>query len=316
MESEAVPFRSSSALAFTGTAAASAAGPRSVVWRTARGSLALDRPRIMGILNVTPDSFWDGGVHNGSAEALRRAESLLAEGADLIDVGGESTRPGAEPVPAAEEARRVVPVVEAIVREWPHALLSVDTVKADVAAAALAAGAAVVNDVSALRLDGQMAATCARAGAGLVLMHSRGGVDRMAAYDQAVYGGDVVGEVAAELAEAASRALAAGVAADAVVLDPGLGFSKRTEHSVAVMRGLRRVGQGYPVLIGPSRKRFLGDLAGGLPADERLPATVAACVAGWLAGARLFRVHDVAPVRQALAVAAAMGGDAGGEVAP
>lgn len=310
MESEVNPSLISDALDPAGTPAASAGGPRSAIWQTARGPLALDRPRIMGVLNVTPDSFWDGGRYPTPADALGRAESLLTEGADLIDVGGESTRPGADAVPPGEEIRRTAPVIDAIVREWPDALVSIDTVKAEVAAAALDAGAAVVNDVSALRLDPAMARTCAQARAGLVLMHSRGGVERMASYDLAVYGEDVVAEVAAELEEAVERALGAGVAADAVVLDPGLGFSKRTHDSVAVLRGLGRLAAtGYAVLIGPSRKRFLGEVAGGLAVEDRLPGTIAACVAGWLAGARVFRVHDVGPVREALAVAAAVGGE-------
>lgn len=308
MPSEAVPTGIPSLGDAAGTGSTSGAGPRSALWRTARAPLPLDRPRIMGVLNVTPDSFWDGGRHRGVDAGLRRAETLLAEGADLIDVGGESTRPGAAPVPAAEEVARVVPVVEAIVRAWPDALVSVDTVKAEVAAAALDAGAAVVNDVSALRLDPALARVCGERGAGVVLMHSRGTVEEMASYDMARYGEDVVGDVLEELGVAVARAREAGVAADAMVLDPGLGFSKRTRESVAVLRGLSRIrAAGYPVLIGPSRKRFLGELAGGLPAEDRLPGTIAACVAGWLAGARLFRVHDVAPVRHALAVAAAVG---------
>jgi dihydropteroate synthase len=290
-----------------GTGSGSGAGPRSGIWRTARGPLPLDRPRIMGILNVTPDSFWDGGRYAGVESALRRAEVLLAEGADLLDVGGESTRPGAEPVPAAEERDRVVPVVEAVLREWPDALLSVDTVKADVARAALGAGAAVVNDVSGLRLDDRLGAVTAAAGAGLVVMHSRGSVDQMARYEMAGYDDDPVEAVVEELAESLQRAFRAGVAEDAVVVDPGLGFSKRTADTVAVLRALDRIrALGRPVLLGPSRKRFIGELAGGVPAEERLPGTVAACVAGLAAGARIFRVHDVAPVRQALDVAEAI----------
>lgn len=261
----------------------------------------------MGILNVTPDSFSDGGRHQGVAAALRHAERLLGEGADLVDVGGESTRPGAAGVSADLERSRVVPVVEALVREWPELAVSVDTVKAAVAGAALDAGAAVVNDVSGLRLDRALGPLCAERGAGLVLMHSRGSVDRMASYDTAEYTDDPVGDVVSELEAALERALEAGVSEAAVVLDPGLGFSKRTAQSVAVLRDLDRLlDLGRPVLVGPSRKRFIGELAGGLPVEDRLPGTLAACVAGFLAGARLFRVHDVAPVRQALAVAEAV----------
>ena len=191
--------------------------------------------------------------------------------------------------------------------EWPDLPVTVDTVKAPVAEAALEAGAAAVNDVSGLRLDPRIGRVCADAGAGLVLMHSRGTVERMARYETAVYGPDVVGEVVDELREAVDRALEAGVERRAIVVDPGLGFSKRTPDSVAVLRQLRRVADlGFPVLVGPSRKRFLGELAGGLDAEDRLPGTIAACVAALAAGARIFRVHDVAAARHALAVAEAV----------
>jgi dihydropteroate synthase len=278
-----------------------------VVWRTAGGVLRLDGPRVMGIVNVTPDSFFDGGVHATLAAALGRAEALLAEGAELLDVGGESTRPGARPVPAAAEARRVLPVVAEIARRWPGVPLSVDTVKAEVARAALAEGAWIVNDVSGLRLDPALAGVVAAAGAGVVLMHSRGTVSEMASYETAVYGADPVAEVVAELGQALGRARAAGIAEDAVVLDPGLGFSKRTEHSVAVLQELHRiVALGRPVLLGPSRKRFIGELAGGLAAADRLEGTLAACVVGLLRGARIFRVHDSGAARRALAIAQAL----------
>lgn len=282
-------------------------GPRFASWRTAGGSIDLDRPRIMGILNVTPDSFWDGGRHTGVAAAVRHAESLVRDGADVLDIGGESTRPGAVHVPVAEETARVVPLVRACVHEWPHVAVSVDTVKAEVAAAALDEGAAVINDVSGFRLDPAMPRVCAERGAGVVLMHSRGHVDEMARYETARYGADPVADMVAELGHAVARATDAGLGADRIVLDPGLGFSKRTAESVAVLRELRRIlDLGFPVLVGPSRKRFVGELAGGLDPQDRLPGTIAACVAAALAGARLFRVHDVAPVRHALLVAHAL----------
>ena len=282
-------------------------GPRSASWRTRLAPMPLDRPRVMGVLNLTPDSFWADSRTAGVDDTLRRAGRMLEGGADLIDVGGESTRPGAAAVSADDEVARVVPVIRALAREWPSVPLSIDTVKSAVAAAALDAGAAVVNDVSAFRLDPDMAAVVAGAGAGAVLMHSRGSVERMASYETAVYGPDPVGDVVAELEEAADAAVAAGVPADAIVLDPGLGFSKRTEHSLELLRGLDRLlALGYPVLVGPSRKRFVGDLGGGLPPEDRLPGTIAACVAALSAGARLFRVHDVADVRHALDVAEAI----------
>ncbi len=280
------------------------AGGEAEVWRTARGPLSLDRPCILGILNVTPDSFWDGGLHAGVEAAVRHAEAMLEAGADLIDVGGESSRPGARRVSAEEERARVVPVVEALARRWPALVVSVDTVKAEVARAALGAGAAVVNDVSGLRLDPALGAVACEAGAGIILMHSRGTIETMARYEEARYGADPVGEVVAELAEAVQRARAAGVAAEALVVDPGLGFSKRTEHSVAVLAGLARLAAlGRPVMVGPSRKRFVGEAAGSLRPEERLEGTLAACVIALLRGARLFRVHDVGAVRRALALA-------------
>ena len=273
-------------------------------WVTCRGPIALDRPRILGIVNVTPDSFFDGGLHAGVAAAVAHAERLLEDGADILDIGGESTRPGARPVEPAAELERVLPVVRELTRRFPDVPLSIDTVKAEVARAAVADGVAIVNDVAALRLDPALADVVAATGAGVVLMHSRGGVGEMASYALAEYGPDPVGDIVLELAGALDRALGAGIADGAIVLDPGLGFSKRTEHSIALLARLDRIlALGWPVLLGPSRKRFVGDVAGGLPPAERLDGTLAACVAGLLGGARLFRVHDVAPVRRALAVA-------------
>lgn len=285
------------------------AGARAAVaeWRTAHARLSLERTRIVGILNVTPDSFWDGGRHAGVAAAVAHAETLLAEGAAALDVGGESTRPGAAPVSARDEIARVLPVVEALRARWPDLVISVDTTKAEVASAVLAAGASAINDVAGLRLDARLGDVIAAAGAGVILMHSRGDVATMASYALADYDADPVGVVCGELAERVAAARAAGIGAEAIVLDPGLGFSKRTEHSVAVLAGLERVAAlGFPVLVGPSRKRFVGELAGGLEPGERLEGTIAACVAGVLAGARLVRVHDVAPARRALAVADAV----------
>jgi dihydropteroate synthase len=274
----------------------------SLAWRTARSVLRLDRPVIAGILNVTPDSFWDGGRHAGVEAAVRYAAGMIEAGADVLDIGGESTRPGAQRVAAGEEIARVVPVVDAVHREWPHLPISVDTVKASVARAALDAGASVINDVSGLRLDPALAGEIARAGAGVVLMHSRGDVDRMARYDLADYGIDPVADVLRELGEAVNRARAGGISDDAIVVDPGLGFAKRTEHSLALLAQLDRLAVlGHPVLVGPSRKRFIGDAAGAaLPPEARLEGTIAACVIALLHGAALFRVHDVAPVRRAL----------------
>jgi dihydropteroate synthase len=276
-------------------------------WRTARGTISLDRPVLMGILNVTPDSFSDGGRFAAADAALAHADRLLEEGAVVVDIGGESTRPGRDAsVPAEEELRRVVPVVEALARSRPELVISVDTVKASVARAALDAGAAIVNDVTAFRLDPGMAAVAAAAGAGVVLMHSRGGVLELASYTYADYGGDVVGAVVDELRAAVATAAAAGIPADAVAIDPGFGFSKTVEQNVLLfdqLAGLQALGR--PVLVGPSRKRFLGAVT-GLPVEQRDRATAAACALAWERGARLFRVHDVAAAREALALAAAV----------
>lgn len=276
-------------------------------WRTGRGFLQFDKPCVMGILNVTPDSFYDGGRHTGTAAALHQVERMLEDGADIIDVGGESTRPGAQPVDAEEEIGRVIPVVREIVRRWPDAVISVDTVKSTVAVAAAHEGAAIINDVSGLRLDSGIAGVVALAHLGLVLMHSRGTVAEMARYETANYSDDPVGDVVSELSASALLAVALGVDEDQIVLDPGLGFSKRTEHSVAVLAQLDRIAAlGYPVLVGPSRKRFIGDLSGGLPAEERLEGTLGAIVVARARGAAIFRVHDVRAARRALDVADAI----------
>jgi len=273
-------------------------------WRVRRASLSLDKPRLFGILNVTPDSFSDGGDFLSPDAAVARAEAMAAEGADVIDVGGESTRPrGAEPVDAAEELRRVIPVVRELARRLPHTLLSVDTVKAVVADAALGEGAHIVNDVSGGRLDAAMAETCARHGAGFVIMHSRGTVRDMATYAHAQYD-DVVANVVSELRARVAEARAAGVGETSIVLDPGIGFSKRSEDSLALLAGVPRLAAaGFPILVGASRKRFVGELSGVSVPAERVFGTVGAHVAALMRGAQLFRVHDVRAARQSLDVA-------------
>jgi len=275
-------------------------------WLTATGLLPLDRPVIMGILNVTPDSFSDGGRYTGLDQAMAQADHLVAEGAAIVDVGGESTRPGNEPVPADEELRRVAPVITALAKRHPSIPLSIDTVKSPVARAALEAGAAIVNDVSAFRIDPEMAAVAAAAAAGVVLMHSRGSVSTMARLDHAEYPAGVVQGVLGELRGSVDAAVSGGIRPDCIAVDPGFGFAKTAEQNLALTDGLAALGSlGRPILVGPSRKRFLGSVT-GREAHERDVATAAACVMAYERGARLFRVHDVASTRDALAVAHAV----------
>jgi dihydropteroate synthase len=261
----------------------------------------------MGILNVTPDSFSDGGQLRTTDDALARAEAMLAEGADMLDVGGESTRPRAVPVSADEEQRRVVPIIRALAKRFPNATLSIDTVKSGVAEAAIGEGVHVVNDVSGFRIDAAMARTCAHGKVGVVLMHSRGGVDDMATYTHAEYDGDPMDAVLDELRERVNSVTAHGVSSRAIAVDPGVGFAKRSEHSLRVLGSIERlVAWGYPVMVGASRKRFVGELTKVPSASERVFGSVGAAVAAFERGARIFRVHDVGATRQALDVVAAI----------
>lgn len=275
---------------------------------TARGTIALDAPVLVGILNVTPDSFSDGGKFLEPAAAVRHAESLIAAGAGMLDVGAESTRPGqSDPVEADEEWRRLEPVLRELVLRFPDTPLSIDTVKAGTARCALDAGAWVINDVSGLRLDPEIATVCAAAGAGLVVMHSRGAFRAMASYDHATYD-DLVGEVLAELRWAVATAEERGVASERVVVDPGLGYAKRPEQNLEVLQRLAAFGTlGCPVMVGPSRKRFLGVVTNRDAPHDRDAGTAAACAVAYANGARLFRVHNVAAVKDALDVSYAIG---------
>jgi dihydropteroate synthase len=272
-------------------------------WRIRGRTLSTERPLVMGILNATPDSFSDGGLLRTIDAAVARAEAMVAEGADILDVGGESTRPHAHAVDAEEELRRVVPVIEALAGRFPDVPLSIDSVKSDVARAAIDAGAHIVNDVSALRLDPAMARVCVEREAGVVLMHSRGGVQEMASYAHAAYDADAMDAVLEELRERVDDALAHGIEAAAVAVDPGIGFSKRSEHSLRVLASLERlVAWGHPVVVGASRKRFIGELSGVRDPASRVYGSVGAAVAAFERGARILRVHDVAATRQALDV--------------
>ena len=263
-----------------------------------------ERTLVMGILNVTPDSLAGGTL--GAEEALARGLRLFEEGADWLDVGGESTRPGAEPVAAAEELRRVVPVIEAL-RRRGCGPLSVDTTKAEVAAAALDGGADIVNDVSGFGYDPAMAALVARRGVPAVLMHLRGGPaerHRAPAY------ADVMGEVKAELAAALGRAEAAGVARERTLVDPGIGFSKEAAHSLEALRRLPELAAlDRPLLVGPSRKSFIGRVL-DLPVERRLLGTAGAVAASVMLGAHVVRVHDVREMVEVVRVCDAIRGDA------
>jgi len=278
--------------------------PIPVVWRLRERDLALSRPVIVAILNVTPDSFSDGGRYSSLDAAIGRVEEMLSEGADVIDIGGESTRPGASRITEEDERHRVLPVLRELRRRHPGLLISVDTTRSAVAKETLNSGADIINDVSGLRLDSTIAGVVAEFRAGLVVVHSRGGVEDMATYTLAKYGRDVVAEVAAELALSLRRATDAGISREAIVVDPGIGFSKRSEHSLALLRDLHRLHDlGLPIMVGASRKRVIGDLTGESLPSERVHGSVGLHIAALACGARLFRVHDVRQHRQALDMA-------------
>ena len=259
--------------------------------------LALDAPRVMGILNVTPDSFSDGGRHFSQAQALDHARGMVAAGAEMIDIGGESTRPGAEDVPVPEEISRTAPVTAGWVAE-SGVPVSIDTRKAAVAEAAVAAGAALVNDVTGLSYDPEMAGVVAQSGAALCLMHSRGTPGTMNAltgYD------DVLAEVYDRLDTAVAEAEAAGIPRNRIVVDPGIGFAKTAEQNLILMRGLSLFhGLGCGILLGVSRKRFIGTIGGADVPRERMAGSVAVALAGIAQGAQIVRVHDVAETAQAI----------------
>jgi dihydropteroate synthase len=260
-----------------------------------------NRTLVMGVLNVTPDSFSDGGMFTRVEDAVARGLQLLEDGADILDIGGESTRPGAAVVPVEEEIQRVVPVVRGLLERAPGCAISVDTRNAATAQAALDAGAGMVNDVSAATHDRAMLDLCVARDVPLVLMHMRGNPVTMQqgtlAYE------DVVETVASYLEERAVQARSAGLRAPNIWVDPGFGFGKTVAHNLDLMTGIPRLcAAGYPVVWGPSRKSTLGWLAGGVPPQWRVHATVAACVMAVDRGAHVVRVHDVAAVRQALAV--------------
>lgn len=258
---------------------------------------------IMGILNVTPDSFSDGGRYHSPEEAVSRAEAMAGEGADLIDIGGESSRPGSEPVSAAEEIRRVLPVIERMAGRI-SVPISIDTTKSEVAKAALSAGARLVNDISGLRSDPAMAPLVAREGVPVVMMHMKGTPKDMQL--QPEYR-DVIGEIRGYFVERVKFARNQGIREDQIILDPGIGFGKTVDHNLEI---LARLGEfrslGYPLLVGPSRKSFIGNIL-GLPVEERLEGTLGAAAAAILQGASILRVHDVRAVSRMARVIGALG---------
>ena len=271
------------------------------MWQCGRFRLDYSRPLLMGVVNVTPDSFSDGGLFLDPQQAVAHAVGLIEEGADLIDVGGESTRPGAQPVDATEELRRVLPVLHAL-RDAPVPV-AVDTMKPQVMRALIAEGASIINDVNALRASGALEAAAASE-VGVCLMHMQG--DPRAMQTEPHYE-DVVAEVRAFLVERMDAAVAMGIARDRIALDPGFGFGKTVEHNLELLRNLERLAElGAPLLVGLARRSTLGTIT-GRPAPERLPASIAAALLAVQRGARIVRVHDVAATRDALAVLAAVG---------
>lgn len=276
-------------------------------WRLRGVEFLLDRPRIMGVVNVTPDSFSDGGHYKGAREAIEHGLRLIDEGADLIDVGGESTRPGADPVPTEEELRRVLPVVEGLAAAG--VLVAIDTSKASVAIRAVQAGAVIVNDVTALG-DPDMAAVVADQEAGLVVMHMQGNPRTMQAeprYD------DVVAEVSGFLVERAAVAEAAGVERRSIAIDPGIGFGKTVDHNLALLRDLGVFADlGYPLLVGTSRKTFLGKITGRTSPDDRDLASAVSVALAIERGADILRVHNVTACKEAALLALAIVRGSGG----
>lgn len=270
------------------------------MFRCGRFSFALDRPLVMGIVNVTPDSFADGGRHSSAAAAVDHGLRLREEGADILDIGGESTRPGATPVSADEELERILPVIQGLLHSG--AALSVDTMKPGVMRAALAAGADMINDVNALRAEGAVEAVTA-GNAGLCVMHMQGEPRNMQVDPRY---GDVVAEVRAFLARRLAEAEAAGIARQRLLIDPGFGFGKTLEHNVALFKSLPTLADMAPVLVGVSRKSMLG-LITGRPVDQRLAASVSAALLAARSGAAVLRVHDVAATVDALKIWQALG---------
>ncbi|HEY0457502.1 MAG TPA: dihydropteroate synthase [Pyrinomonadaceae bacterium] len=276
-----------------------------MIWQTSRRAIPLEKPLVMAILNVTPDSFSDGGKFFSTEEALKHAEKLILDGADILDIGGESTRPAATGVSADEEISRVVPVIEAISKRFDIPV-SIDTSKSEVAESAVQAGAEIINDVSGLRFDAQIGAVAAKYKTALVLMHLRGTFETM--HRQAPVE-DILAEVSRGFRESLTRAKSFGVEESRIALDVGTGFSKTFEQNLELLAKLDKLAQmfsGFPILVGASRKSFLGKILDDAPSDKRLPGSLAsAAIAVWN-GARIVRVHDVKETVETLRVAEAI----------
>ncbi len=274
----------------------------STEWTTNRRPISLARPLVMAILNVTPDSFSDGGRFASVDAALDQAEKLIADGADILDIGGESTRPGSIRVSVKEEIGRVMPVIKAISKRFDIPI-SIDTTKSEVARAAIDAGAEIINDISGLRFDPAIADGAAELGTGLVLMHSRGEFETMHSQPPV---DDILSEVAADFRRSTKLAMSAGVKPEQIVLDVGIGFGKSFEQNLQLIAGLERLVEdfaGFPMLVGTSRKSFIGKLLGGATVDERLNGSLATVAIAVWNGAAIIRAHDVRPTVEAAATA-------------
>ncbi len=275
--------------------------------RLGNRTLKLNRTLIMGILNITPDSFYDGGRYLNPHAALERAHQLVEDGADILDIGAESTRPGATPVSPKQQLKRILPVLKPLVKKT-KVLISIDTTSSQVAEAVLAEGATLINDISGLKFDPALARVCARYNAGLILMHIRGTPRTM--QRNPVYK-DLMAEIIGELRKSIHQALEAGVGFENLLVDPGIGFGKKLEHNLEILRRLAELRTlNRPIVIGPSRKSFIGHIL-NLPPEERLEGTITSCIVGALNDASIVRVHDVLPVRRALQVLAAIQPDKG-----
>jgi dihydropteroate synthase len=276
-----------------------------MIWQTSKRQLSLERPLLMGIVNVTPDSFSDGGRFDSTDEAVRFAEKLVADGADLLDIGGESTRPGSKRVTADEEIARVVPVIERLAKRV-DVPLSIDTCKASVAAAAIGAGAEIVNDISGLRFDVKLGDAAAAGSAGLILMHSRGEFHEMHSQEPV---DDIFSEVENSFRKSLELASRCGVSKESIVLDVGIGFGKTVEQNLSLIADLDKIirkFEEFPVLVGASRKSFIGKLCDENDPRKRIGGSLAAAIAAVRNGAHIIRVHDVYETRQALKTAEAL----------